>query len=1333
MKRARKILFWSAAAAAGLGMLFGTAGWLVVRTEWFREKVRRRIVRELETATGGRIELAAFRFDRRTLRTRVEGLVIHGTEASDQAPLFRAASIELELKTISLLKGAVDLRALLVERPEIHLVVYPDGRTNLPSPKPPRPLRKGVVEQILDLAVDRLTLDNGLLRFADHRIPISAQGEKFRARWLFDFGARRYRGSVSFTSLAVSLSQMSTVPLEFEADLALEQNRLRILNARLGCHDSQAVVEGALEDFTAPRLSLAYRASLKLSRLVPALGLRQAPRRGEADLKGRFEWRPGAYRAAGGLRASGVALEYGGARLEGISLTTDFLIEPQQAAFHNVRAWALGGKFVGRVRLEDWRNLQLQGEVRDLPLEQLAGRLGRSTSLFAGRISGPVRVGGRLQGTALSDLIAGARFEIVPAEGDNSLSGTVELDFQQSSGALRFAPSFVATRHSRLAFRGVLGETMEVDFQTSEPADIERLRAWIGPPVSERLPVGLRGGELAFRGTVRGPLKSPRLQGRLRAHFFQLEGRRFEALEAEVQASPSEARADQVQLRAGGARVSGTGRLALENWRPAAFGRLDAAFTVEVGDVASLLEWLGQERSACGEATAVVKVTGVWSDPQVQARILLRDARLYDQPFERLEAELRHGAGRLEAGAAEARIQGSRVRFSCEYAYRPGRLRQGRLKFRVAAAGVPLTGLPALAQAFAGWEAGIRADLVGEADLGPERPRLRALEGRAALEKVMLDGKPLGGLAVTASTAGDALALAVKGKLAGATVEGDSRWKLEGDYPGTGIVSFTRMQLSNLLARLGAPAAPARERSLPFEAFMEGKLHFQGAALDRNSWKATLELPTFELRPSAGAAVGNGSALALRNQGPLMIELDRKEARVRQVRLAGKDTELTLSGTFLFGSRYPFNLRLQGGLNLTLLAELDPDLRAAGQAALDATLRGSLLRPDFYGRMELRDASLNYADFPNGLDKLNGVVFLYRDRATIEKLTAESGGGKVRLEGFLNFSDPVSYWLQVKASGVRVRYPEGVSSTADVALALTGTGDRSVLSGDLTVTRAAFHPRTDLGSVLVRSAQTTQAPPTHTFLEGMRLDVRIRTAPQVRLETSLTRSIQAEADLRLRGTPLRPVLLGRALISQGEVLFFGNQYTIDSGEILFVDPSRIEPVVNLNVQTRARGVEVTLNINGPLNKTAVTYRSDPPLPFSDIVALLATGRAPSSAPGLAGARSEFAQSWEQAGASALVSQAIASPLAGRLQRFLGVSRLKIDPTVRGIENTPEAHLTLEQQITPDVTLIYITNLARAQQQTIRLEWDFTRNWSALAVREANGLFGVDFLYKKRFK
>ena len=103
------------------------------------------------------------------------------------------------------------------------------------------------------------------------------------------------------------------------------------------------------------------------------------------------------------------------------------------------------------------------------------------------------------------------------------------------------------------------------------------------------------------------------------------------------------------------------------------------------------------------------------------------------------------------------------------------------------------------------------------------------------------------------------------------------------------------------------------------------------------------------------------------------------------------------------------------------------------------------------------------------------------------------------------------------------------------------------------------------------------------------------------------------------------------------------------------------------------------------------------------------------------------------GATALLGQAIASPVTGRLQRFFGVSRLRIDPALPGIENNPQARLTLEQQVTPDITFTYITVVNSGNPQVVRVEWDLSKQWSVVALREENGLFGLDFFFKKQLK
>ena len=79
-----------------------------------------------------------------------------------------------------------------------------------------------------------------------------------------------------------------------------------------------------------------------------------------------------------------------------------------------------------------------------------------------------------------------------------------------------------------------------------------------------------------------------------------------------------------------------------------------------------------------------------------------------------------------------------------------------------------------------------------------------------------------------------------------------------------------------------------------------------------------------------------------------------------------------------------------------------------------------------------------------------------------------------------------------------------------------------------------------------------------------------------------------------------------------------------------------------------------------------------------------------------------------------------------------MSQLRIDPTLPGVENNPQARLTLEQQVTPEITFTYITNVTQSNPQVIRVEWAFAKQWSVVALREENGLFGLDFFFKKRF-
>src|ERR1035441_8443046 len=146
----------------GLVLLAGIAAIFVVRSAWFNGKVRQFIVGTVEKATGGRVEVATFRFDWKHLRAEVHEFVLHGKEPADKPPLFRAGSVVVGLKLVSILRRDVDIQSLTISDLRVYLIVGADGRTNFPEPKVPPTGKSSTVEDILKLAIGRFNLERGI-------------------------------------------------------------------------------------------------------------------------------------------------------------------------------------------------------------------------------------------------------------------------------------------------------------------------------------------------------------------------------------------------------------------------------------------------------------------------------------------------------------------------------------------------------------------------------------------------------------------------------------------------------------------------------------------------------------------------------------------------------------------------------------------------------------------------------------------------------------------------------------------------------------------------------------------------------------------------------------------------------------------------------------------------------------------------------------------------------------------------------------------------------------------------------------------------------------------
>ncbi len=67
----------------------------------------------------------------------------------------------------------------------------------------------------------------------------------------------------------------------------------------------------------------------------------------------------------------------------------------------------------------------------------------------------------------------------------------------------------------------------------------------------------------------------------------------------------------------------------------------------------------------------------------------------------------------------------------------------------------------------------------------------------------------------------------------------------------------------------------------------------------------------------------------------------------------------------------------------------------------------------------------------------------------------------------------------------------------------------------------------------------------------------------------------------------------------------------------------------------------------------------------------------------------------------------------------------------GPDNDPNARLTLEQQVSNNITLTYITNLARSAQEVIQFEYNINSEYTVQGIRDENGVVSFDLLIRKR--
>ena len=337
--------------------------------------------------------------------------------------------------------------------------------------------------------------------------------------------------------------------------------------------------------------------------------------------------------------------------------------------------------------------------------------------------------------------------------------------------------------------------------------------------------------------------------------------------------------------------------------------------------------------------------------------------------------------------------------------------------------------------------------------------------GVLALRNVTVNDVPYGSVRLTAATQANVLNATFTGDLRETHLSGSTQVQLIPGSPAKGEIRFDQIQFGTLYALLNSGSRTA----LPFNGSVQGAVTFAGPLEQLDRLHASLRLKQVEVTSSAPMQA-EGSVkpgdLVFRNNGPIVLDAADGVATIRSFQIQGSDTALQVTGSIPYVQQKAMDLKLDGSIDLTNFQLFDPMCNRPGNPYCRIDCGHLVKQPSVDGTLELHDGSFFLKTFTNGLSAVNGTVKFDRDRATIEKLTAHSGGGELSLGGFVSFGvgGPLVYRLEANANNVRVRYAGGISLTGTSELRLA-VPVKAACSPELSISRGRYSTKHGFGQL----------------------------------------------------------------------------------------------------------------------------------------------------------------------------------------------------------------------------------------------------------------------------
>jgi len=1288
----------------------------VVRKGMIDPWVRHQLVQQIEQLTGTRVELGKFRLEFWRLHADLDNFTLHGLESASEPPLFHADHVAVGLHIVSFWSRKVSLNELIITAPKVYVHYDANGQSNVPKPRVQQTNSRPWHDTLFDLAIGRLELNGGSAIFNDRRVPLDVRGQNLAFRIQYEHPANgddSYVGNLSWQKVQIAAKNAAPFLMDVDTKFTLHRNSFDLDELVCKLPHSELNLRAQLASFAAPDWDLHYRGQLSLADIRTIFRKSETPD-GTTEFSGDARYAGGQWTASGYYRGRDIAMHDVWFHARDMASSGNYVVANRKLTIANLRASAFGGTVDGRLEMNfDGFAFKSQTHMHGASLAKAFAALeNQNFPVVSLDWDSSIDVDSvntwdagfkhfRTQGTSQWN-------PVNTAPGTIPVAAQITYDYSADRREVRIGESEITDPRMKIDFEGTLGEkdsALKVQFHADDLTQWDSFINAIRGPDAERQIVA---GTATWNGQLAGPIAAPTFVGHVQSQNPRYGKYAWDELDGSMEYSPDSLRLTNMHARYGAALLENLSLALQFDGKWAFLPESTWSLNAQIADAPSkdVQEMLGTNYAVTGVFSGDLVGGGTHEDPRLDSDFTFSQISARGFAFDRLAGHVHWSAGSLQLTNADLTAGPGRITGSASY-----NETDQQTQFDIAGSSIGLDHIAALQTKSVPIAGQFSFHLKGSGPL-----KAPVAQGDLQLSGLQFGSETEGLLTGRLSSDGRNATLTINSTLTRGKLEGQLIAALADDIPLSGQFNLAAFDLDPFII------AGLHLDKLTGHSSVDGTVALKGSLRQPDTIEADADL----------SSVSFGyERVQLTNSGNVRLSYKRNLVRVEQAHLHGTDTDIQIGGTVRFDQDRPLALTVAGNVDLRLLGGLFPQLETQGQGTVNVSVAGTMSSPRITGRANVKDAAATYADFPLGLSNVNGNFVFDQSRLTFDGLTANAGGGQLRLAGSVTYGQgPMRFDVNTNTSTVRIRYPTGMSWLADGNLRLSGTSNASLLTGSVNVQRVLFAQGVDVASFFATASETSVAPASSSpFLRNLSFDVATQTTPGARIEWNGAQ-IDMDGDVRLRGTWDRPVILGDVHLLGGQMVFRGNNYQLTRGDINFANPFRLDPVLNIEASTTISQYQVTIDFTGPASRLQMDYRSDPPLPDSEIVALLALGNTGESAGLMSGTSSG------NYGATALLSEAISSGLGGRIEHLFGISHFSVDPFVAetSTESNAAARVTIEQQVTRDLTITYSTNAATSNQyQMIQVEYAVKRDLSIVFLRDINGTYGFDIKWVKHLK